>query len=92
MTYVYDLDLQLILSHQHFGFNPISSEVKRLGLSTFIFYFLIVVSEHINLVLLGSIEVYQTYTTNQSYRISADSTGAYTTSYYLVPKSHLEIC
>ncbi len=56
--------------------SPTSSRAKWLEISTFIFYFIVVVLDYINLVLLGITRAYQSCTTNKSYKIGINNARA----------------
>lgn len=56
--------------------------VNRLGLLTIIYYSMVIVLEHINYVLLGSVGVCEPRTINETNRIGGNNAGAYTIMYF----------
>lgn len=64
--------------------SSMSFKAKRLGLSNFFFYFIVVVLKHINLVLLGNAKICQPYTTSKIYWISYNNARIYIILHCLV--------
>ena len=56
--------------------------VKRLIFLIFIFYFTIVILEHVNFRLVDSTQI-QSYTMNKNYKIGGNNADIYTTLYFL---------
>lgn len=77
---------------QLFGFSPTSSGAMQPRRSTFIFHFLVIILEHVNLVLLGSVRACQPRTTKKSHGIGGNNAKMCTTSHCLAPWSHLKTC
>lgn len=83
ITNTCDFNLHPISSCQHFALSSTSDGARWLKLLIFIFHFLVVVLEHVNLVLLGSAGVSQPQSTNESHRTGGNNTGVGTNSHCL---------
>lgn len=67
-----------------------NSKGKWLRILNFIFRFIVIVLERVNLILLGGAGACQPRTTNEGHKISGDNAGAYIILHSLVKWSYLE--